>query len=69
MTPIRKHLQSLIDAGYTQTKIASLSDVPQATISRILSSDVDPLSSTVEKLRKVKMPRRKSRATAEPVAA
>lgn len=57
----REHLRALIDAGITQTEIEAKSGVRQATISRILSGSVkDPLSSTVEKLRRVKVPRRKT---------
>lgn len=70
----REIVQAAIDAGWTQSKIAAESGVPQATISRILSGEHnDPRFSTVEKLRaiKVKKPRRKaaSAAPAEPVAA
>ncbi|QKS60868.1 helix-turn-helix domain-containing protein [Cupriavidus gilardii] len=65
----REHLQALIDAGVSQSEIGRKSGVRQATISRILSGDVkDPLSSTVEKLRRVRVPRQKARATEQAAA-
>ncbi|MBX4004311.1 helix-turn-helix domain-containing protein [Ralstonia pickettii] len=62
----REIVQAAIDAGWTQSKIAAESGVPQATISRILSGENDPRFSTVEKLLaiKVKKPRRAKAAPA-----
>ena len=60
-------VQSMIDAGYTQTEIEAKTGVKQATISRILNGKhLDPRSSTVDKLRRLKV-RSSSRAHAAPV--
>ncbi len=66
----REIVQAAIDAGWTQSKIAAETGVPQATISRILSGENDPRFSTVEKLlaMKVKKPRRAKAAPAPVVA-
>ncbi|MGN8062775.1 helix-turn-helix domain-containing protein [Ralstonia sp. 22111] len=67
----RQLIQAAIDAGMTQAEIASAARVTQATISRILSGDhTDPRSSTVEKLRalKIKKPRRAKAAPAPVIA-
>lgn len=69
MAPIKDHLQALIGAGLTQTDISKKSGVPQPTISRILAGTGDCLASTAAKLREVKVPRGKTKAVAEPIAA